>query len=74
MVWFDTVLNTVVYGDQFRTPTLTRVLGKQVTSGSRGGGAPGAPPLTAADLCVFYAQNAIFFSKFSSLASLASIF
>ena len=36
------------------------------------GGAPGArPPLTAADLWVFYAQNANFTHFFSSIASLA---
>ena len=40
------------------------------TSGSRGGGAPGAPP-TAADIGFFYAQNASFLKKKSSLASLA---
>ena len=44
-----------------------------ITSGSRGGRTRRAPPLTAADLWFFYAQNAIFL-KFSSLASLANHF
>jgi len=44
-----------------------------ITLADPGGGTRRTPPLTAAELWYFYAQNATFSQFFSSLASLANV-